>query len=150
MFRAMGHGFKVCLIQFIKGKWRSGELISSKRFEDLLDVHVLGRGFTWESKNIEEDVKAAQDAWEFAKEIIISGKYQMVVLDELTYLIKYKMVSEDEVVRFLLSRPENLHVIVTGRHASEALIEAADLVTEMVSVKHHYDKGIKAQKGIEY
>lgn len=150
IFRAMGHGFRVCVIQFIKGSWKYGELKSAERFSDLLDFHVMGKGFTWESDKIEEDIKLAQDAWNFAKSVILSTKYQMVVLDELTYLIKYKMVSEEEIVNFLSNRPKDLHIIVTGRDASELLIRSADLVTEMVSIKHPYDDGVKAQKGIEY
>jgi cob(I)alamin adenosyltransferase len=149
-FRAMGHNLKVCVIQFIKGSWKYGELTSAKRFEDLMDLYVMGKGFTWQSENIEEDIKIAQEAWIFAKEKINSGKYQVVILDELTYLIKYKMVSEDEIVSFLANRPENLHVVVTGRDASDKLIEIADLVTDMVSIKHPYDNGVKAQKGIEF
>jgi len=149
-FRAMGHGFKVCVIQFIKGNWKYGELESAERFNDLLDFYVMGKGFTWESENLEEDIKIAREAWNFAKEIINSGKYKMIILDELTYLIKYKMVNEDEIVNFLLNRPDDLNVIVTGRDASRSLIESADLVTEMVSIKHPYDSGVKAQKGIEY
>lgn len=150
IFRALGHGFKVGMIQFIKGNWKYGELNSSKRFEELLDFHVLGRGFTWESKDIEKDIQVAQEAWAFAKEIINSGKYQLVVLDELTYLIKYKMVAEDEIVGFLKNRPEDLHVVVTGRDAPQSLIDTADLVTEMTEIKHPYHAGVKAQKGIEY
>lgn len=150
IFRAMGHGFKVCVIQFIKGSWKYGELKSAERFSDLLDFHVMGRGFTWESDKIEEDIKVAQDAWNFAKNVILSAKYQMVVLDELTYLIKYKMVNEEEIINFLANRPEGMHIIVTGRDASESLIKSADLVTEMLSIKHPYDDGVKAQKGIEY
>lgn len=149
-FRAIGHDFKVCVIQFIKGSWKYGELESAKRFDDHLDFHVMGKGFTWDSDNLEEDTKIAREAWDFAKEVINSGKYKMVVLDELTYLIKYKMVDEKEIVDFLLNRPEDLSVIVTGRDASKLLIESADLVTEMVSIKHPYESGIKAQKGIEY
>lgn len=149
-FRAIGHGFRICVIQFIKGSWKYGELESAKRFDDLLDFHVMGKGFTWESENLEEDTKIAQEAWNFAKDAINSGKYQMVILDELTYLIKYKMISEDEIVSFLSNHPDGLHIVVTGRDASDSLIEAADLVTDMVSIKHPYDSGIKAQKGIEY
>lgn len=150
IFRALGHGFKVCMIQFIKGAWRYGELISAKRFGELLDLHVLGKGFTWKSKDIEKDVQAAREAWRFAKESINSGKYQLVVLDELTYLMKYKMVDEDEIVGFLKSHPKDLHIVVTGRDAPESLVKIADLVTEMQEIKHHYHSGIKAQKGIEY
>lgn len=149
-FRAMGHGLKVCIIQFIKGSWKYGELESAKRFSDLLDFYVLGKGFTWQSENLEEDIKIAREAWDFAKETINSNKYEMIILDELTYLIKYKMVSEEEIVNFLLNRPENLTVVVTGRDASKLLIDSADLVTEMVSIKHPYDVGVKAQKGIEF
>ena len=149
-FRAMGHGLKVCIIQFIKGSWKYGELESAKRFSDLLDFYVLGKGFTWQSENLEEDIKIAREAWDFAKETINSNKYEMIILDELTYLIKYKMVSEGEIVNFLLNRPENLTVVVTGRDASKLLIDSADLVTEMVSIKHPYDVGVKAQKGIEF
>jgi len=150
IFRALGHEFKICMIQFIKGTWKYGELISAKHFEELLDFHVLGKGFTWKSKDIEKDIKVAQEAWAFAKEVISSGKYQLVVLDELTYLIKYKMVDETEIVGFLKNRPEDLHIVVTGRDAPESLIDIADLVTEMQEIKHHYHEGVKAQKGIEY
>ncbi|MFQ6040457.1 MAG: cob(I)yrinic acid a,c-diamide adenosyltransferase [Candidatus Poribacteria bacterium] len=150
IFRALGHGFKVCMIQFIKGTWGYGELISAKRFEELLDFHVLGKGFTWKSKYIENDIQAAKEAWRFAKETINSGKYRLVVLDELTYLMKYKMVDEVEIVAFLKNRPKDLHIVVTGRDAPESLVEIADLVTEMKEIKHHYHAGIKAQKGIEY
>jgi len=150
VFRSLGHGFRVCVIQFIKGSWKYGELVSAKRFDDLLDFHVMGKGFTWDSENIEEDIKIAQEAWSFAKDVIASEKYDMVVLDELTYLIKYEMIGEDEIVNCLLNRPEGLHVVVTGRDASDSLIKAADLVTDMVLVKHPFDDGLKAQKGIEY
>jgi cob(I)alamin adenosyltransferase len=149
-FRALGHGFKVCIIQFIKGTWKYGELDAAERFRDLLEIHVMGRGFTWKSKDIQEDIKVAQKAWKFAKEKIASGQYRIVVLDELTYLIKYNMVSEEEIIGFLSDRPPDLHIIVTGRDAPESLIEAADLVTEMQEIKHPYADGIKAQKGIEY
>jgi len=149
-FRAIGHGLNTCIIQFIKGSWKYGELESAKRFEDLLDFHVLGRGFTWKSDDIEKDIKLAKEAWSFAKNIINSEKYKLVILDELTYLIKYKMVDEHEIVSFLSNRPKDMHIVVTGRDAPESLIEIADLVTEMKEVKHPYHAGIKAQKGIEY
>ncbi len=149
-FRAMGHGLKVCFIQFIKGSWKYGELESAKRFNDLLDFYVMGKGFTWQSENLEEDIKIAREAWSFAKDVIKSSKYEIVILDELTYLVKYKMIDEEEMVNSLLNRPEGLTVVVTGRDASKLLIDSADLVTEMISIKHPYDVGIKAQKGIEY
>jgi len=148
--RALGHGMRVCVIQFIKGKWKSGEVEAAKRFDDLLDMHVLGRGFTWESEDLEEDTRVAQEAWRFAKETLGAGRHDVVILDELTYLIKYEMVSEAEVLEALASRPQGMHVVVTGRDASPSLIEAADLVTEMQAVKHPFEQGVTAQKGIEF
>lgn len=149
IFRALGHGHKVCLIQFLKGSWKYGELEAAERFKDLLDVHVLGKGFTWTSTK-EVHTEAGLKAWEFAKETLGSGKYQLVVLDELTYLMNYGMVPEEEVVDCLAHRPEGLHVVVTGRDAPPSLIRIADLVTEMREVKHPYQSGVQAQKGIEY
>lgn len=149
-FRAVGHGMRVCIIQFIKGRWKYGELEAAKRFADLLEVHVLGRGFTWASENLAEDTRVAQEAWKFAREVLASGRHDVVILDELTYLIKYGMVDEAEVLETLRDRPAAIHVVVTGRDAPRGLVEAADLVTEMRSVKHPYDEGVEAQKGIEY
>ncbi len=148
--RALGHGLKVCIIQFIKGSWKYGELDAATRFEELLDVHVMGKGFTWKSQDLEADKKLAQEAWEFAKRILALGKYQMVVLDELTYLIKFHFIPEDEIVDVLTTRRDDMHVVVTGRDASPALLEAADLVTEMIARKHPFKDGIKAQRGIEF
>lgn len=150
VFRALGYGFRICVIQFIKGSWKYGELEAAKRFDDLLEVHVLGKGFTWKSENLEEDIAIARDAWSFAKQKIESADYDMIVLDEITYLMKYGMVDTDEIVTFLRTRPDALHVICTGRDAPDALMTEADLVTEMVAIKHHFDAGIKAIKGIEF
>lgn len=149
-FRALGHGFRVCLIQFIKGGWAYGELNTAKQFEGLLDIHVMGRGFTWKSENIDKDIAIAKEGWELAKKVIHEGKHRLVILDELTYLLTYNMIDEQEVIDTLQSRPADMHVVVTGRGASKNLIETADLVTEMVAVKHPYDNGVKAQKGIEF
>ena len=149
-FRALGHDLPVCIIQFIKGHWKYGELKSAKRFEGLLDFHVTGEGFTWKSKDLEKDRKAAKLGWEVAKSVIAAGRHYLVILDELTWLLKYDMVDEQEVLDVLRSRPEGLHVLVTGRDAPAALIELADLVTEMRDVKHPYHAGVKAQKGIEW
>ncbi len=149
-FRALGHGMRVCVIQFIKGKWKYGELEAAKRFADLLELHVLGGGFTWESENVAEDARIAQQAWQFAKQILSEGRHAVVVLDELTYLIKYGIVDEAEVLETLASRPKAMHVVVTGRDAPTGLVKAADLVTEMLAIKHPYAEGIRAQKGIEY
>lgn len=150
MLRATGHGHKVCVIQFIKGGWASGEQKAVECFGDLVDFHTMGKGFTWKSENIDEDIKLAKKAWDFAKNVIIQNNYQMVILDELTYLLKYKMVAEEDVLLCLLNKPENLHVVITGRDAADSLCEIADLVTEMKAIKHPYKKGIKAQKGFEY
>jgi cob(I)alamin adenosyltransferase len=149
-FRALGHGFPVSVIQFIKGSWKYGELESAKRFEDLLAFHVLGKGFTWKSENPEEDIKAAREAWEFASKTILAGKHRLVILDELTYLIQYDMVPEAEILAVLRKKPKEMHVVITGRNASKGLVDFADLVTEMTEIKHPYKKGIKAQKGIEF
>ncbi|CAN2046616.1 Corrinoid adenosyltransferase [Candidatus Magnetomoraceae bacterium gMMP-13] len=148
--RALGHGFKVCIIQFIKGNWKYGELKLAEHFDDLLEFHVMGKGFTWKSDNIEEDIEIAKKAWEFAKEKIFSNKYKLIILDELTYLISYEMVNENEVIEKLSNRPEGLNIVVTGRDACPALIDIADMVTEMKNIKHHYKEGIRAQKGIEF
>lgn len=149
-FRALGHGYKVCVVQFLKGSWKYGELESAKQFAELLDFHVMGRGFTWKSDDLEKDKKVAREAWNFAKQVIKENKHAMVILDELTYLPHYKMIEEEEILSVLRNKPEELHVVITGRYASEALIAQADLVTEMVEVKHPYQEGISAQKGFEY
>lgn len=148
-FRALGHEYPVSIIQFIKGSWKYGELESAKRF-DLLDFHVMGKGFTWKSDNLDEDIKIAREAWEFAKETILAGKHKLVILDELTYLITYKMVEEADILKVIAQKPQDMHLVITGRGASQGLIDSADLVTEMKEIKHPYKNGVKAQKGIEF
>lgn len=149
-FRALGHGRRVAVIQFIKGKWKCGEIESAKRFGGMLEIHVMGKGFTWVSKDIGEDARAANEAWTFAKKTIQAGRHDLVVLDELTYLIKYKMVSEAEILAALSDRPGQVDVVVTGRGAGRKLIDMADLATEMRKVKHPFEHGVKARKGIEF
>ena len=150
VFRALGHGMRICVIQFIKGKWKSGEMIFAEKFSDLLEFYIKGKGFIYNSKNLEEHKKAGKDAWEFAKKKIFSEKYDMIVLDELTYLIKYNIINESEILSVLEEKPEGLHILVTGSDASKSLIELADLVSEVKNIKHPFQKGIKAQKGIEF
>jgi cob(I)alamin adenosyltransferase len=150
VFRALGHGQKVCFIQFIKGAWKTGEANLSSQFGALLDFHVMGRGFTWKSDDREQDRVLAREAWDFAVKMIRQNTYDLIVLDELTYLMHYAMIAEDEILAVLTGRPQMLHIVVTGRYASEGLLAAADLVTEMQVVKHPYASGIKAQKGFEY
>ena len=148
--RAAGHGLRVCFIQFIKGGWRYGELEAVKRFEGLIDLHVMGKGFTWKSENLEEDARLALDAWAFACQAIDSGEYHTVVLDEFTYLLHYGMLTVEPCLVFLARRNPAQHVVITGRYAPESLIAAADLVTEMRVIKHPLKSGVKAQKGIEF
>lgn len=148
--RAAGHGLRVCVIQFIKGSWRYGELDAVQRFEGLIDLHVMGKGFTWKSDNIDEDARLAREAWAFAQDVITSNQYHTVVLDEFTYLLHYKMLELVPCLRFLAERNPAQHVVITGRHAPPELIAAADLVTEMQAIKHPLGSGIKAQKGIEF
>lgn len=149
-FRAVGHGMRVCMVQFIKGPWNYGEVEAAKRFADLLEIHTLGSGFTWESENLEKDAQIAREAWAFAKQTIADGRHDIVILDELTYLIEYNIVSESEILESLAGRPKQMHVVVTGRNASTGLVSAADLVTEMHAMKHPFKEGVKAQRGIEY
>ncbi len=149
-FRALGHGHKVCIIQFIKGSWKYGELDAAKKFSELLDFHVMGRGFTWKSDDLEKDKAVAREAWDFAKKVIAENEYAMVILDELTYLPHYKIIDEQDILTVLERKPKEQHVVITGRYASDKLIALADLVTEMKEVKHPYQDGIKAQKGFEF
>uniref|UniRef100_UPI0040573392 cob(I)yrinic acid a,c-diamide adenosyltransferase n=1 Tax=Candidatus Electronema sp. TaxID=2698783 RepID=UPI0040573392 len=148
--RALGHSWRVCFIQFIKGSWKYGELTAAARFSDLLDFHVMGRGFTWKSDDLAKDAAAAREGWDFARQIMADGRHRLVVLDELTYLIKYQMLTEDEVLDALARRGPQVHVVITGRGAGDGLLRAADLVTELREVKHPYKQGVRAQQGIEF
>jgi len=149
-FRAMGHGQRVAVVQFIKGSWPSGELEAAARFSDLLEIHVTGRGFTWQSEDLEQDRRLARKGWQLACSLMGARRHRLVILDELTYLVRYGILDEDEVVSTLCGRPPDMHLVVTGRHAGRSLIEAADLVTEMRAVKHPYSRGIEAQEGVEF
>jgi cob(I)alamin adenosyltransferase len=149
-FRALGHHLPVCIIQFIKGSWQYGELTSAKLFTGLLEFHVVGKGFIWEETATASDREAAHAGWELTKARIAEGRHHLIILDEFTYAIKFGMVDETEVIDALQHKPEMLHVLITGRDASPALLEIADLVTEMREVKHPFHHGITAQKGIEF
>lgn len=150
-FRAMGHGWRVCMVQFIKGKWKPGEVrMASKLPPGQFEIIPMGEGFTWESENLAKDRATAQRAWEIAKEKLLSGEYQLVILDEITYTITYKFLDLDDVIDTIRGRPSNVNVIMTGRGAHPALVELADLVSEVHEVKHPYRQGILAQVGIEY
>ena len=149
-FRALGHGLPVCVVQFIKGSWTYGELASKDRFKDLLDFHVMGRGFTFQSDDLEKDKEIARKGWAVACDAMASEKYFMVILDELTYLFQYGFLDMGEALDSILHRPEKLHVVITGRNAPPALLQAADMVTVMEAVKHPLKAGVKAQRGIEF
>jgi cob(I)alamin adenosyltransferase len=151
--RAVGQGLKVLMVQFIKGSWHYGELDAAKMLgSDRLKILPMGRGFVkvGAEKPDPEDVRLAEEAWQFASGEIQSGRYDMVILDEINYVINYKMLAPELVVENLKRKPESVHVILTGRNAHPTLVEMADLVTEMREVKHPFQKGIPAQRGIEY
>jgi cob(I)alamin adenosyltransferase len=142
-------GYRVRIFQFIKGQWKPAELELAARFPNI-EITPLGQGFTWEKSNMEEYKASVPPAWRQAAEAIGSGNYDVVVLDEVTYIMKYGFVPPEEVLAFLGRRPKNMHIVCTGRGADPRLIEMADLVTEMAEVKHPYKQGVKAQRGIEY
>ena len=153
--RAIGNGMRVGVVQFVKGKWRTGERAVLERFPDRVTVRTMGEGFTWETQDRARDIRAAQAAWAVSREMIAAARspepaYDMVILDELNIVLRYGYLPLDEVVAELRARPPMLHVVVTGRNAAAPLIEAADLVTEMTMVKHPFRAGVKAQKGIEF
>jgi cob(I)alamin adenosyltransferase len=150
VFRALGHGFRVGVVQFVKGVWQTGERVVLEKFPDQVTMKAMGEGFTWETQDRTRDVAAARKAWEEAKAMIADPSYRMVLLDELNIVLRYDYLPLDEVVQVLASRPPDTHVIVTGRNAKDEIIEIADLVTEMEFVKHPFRSGVKAQAGIEF
>jgi cob(I)alamin adenosyltransferase len=150
VFRALGHGFRVGVVQFVKGVWQTGERVILDRFPDQVTMKAMGEGFTWETQDRTRDVAAARKAWDEAKAMIADPSYRMVLLDELNIVLRYDYLPLDEVVETLASRPPDTHVIVTGRNAKDEIIEIADLVTEMEFVKHPFRSGVKAQAGIEF
>ena len=150
ILRALGHGWKVGIVQFIKGAWETGERTALERFPDLVEWHTMGEGFTWETQDRARDVAAATRAWDKVLELMANPDIRLLVLDELNIALRYDYLPLHEVVETLQARRPDLHIIVTGRNAKPELIEAADLVTEMTLVKHHFAAGVKAQAGIEF
>jgi cob(I)alamin adenosyltransferase len=150
VFRALGNGMKVGIVQFVKGRWRTGERAALEKFGEQVTLNTMGEGFTWETQDRARDIAAAKAAWEKAKALIMDEEHQMVVLDELNIVLRYDYLDAADVIAALKARPAMKHVVVTGRNAKEELIEAADLVTEMEQVKHPFRSGVKAQKGIEF
>jgi len=152
MMRAAGRGLNCCMIQFMKSRNdRYGEHVSAEKLG--IEVHTMGDGFTWDTKNPEQDIKTARDTWTVCVEKLRSGDYDMLVFDELVYVLSYKWLPVDEVLTEIKEARESqpaLHVVVTGRDAPAELIEAADLVTEMTEIKHPFSAGIRAQQGIEF
>ena len=151
-FRAVGNGMKVLMLQFLKGSWHYGELDAAKAFGENFIMKQMGRGFVkvGGAETDAEDIKMVEDAWEESRQEIMSGKWDLVVLDEINYAISYGMLDPQKVVEALQQRPPMVHVILTGRSAHPSIIEIADTVTEMKQVKHAYEKGVLAQRGIEY
>jgi cob(I)alamin adenosyltransferase len=152
-FRAVGQGLKVLMVQFIKGSWHYGELDACRMLgEDRIRILPMGRGFVkvGVEKPDPEDIRLVEEAWQFASKAVAGGEYDLVILDEINYAISYRMLDPAKVVEALKQKPEMVHVILTGRNAHPSIIELADMVTEMREVKHPYQKGILAQRGIEY
>lgn len=150
VFRAIGHGMRVGIVQFVKGARHTGERALLEKFPDLVTIRAMGEGFTWETQDRERDVAHARAAWDQARQMIEDPGYAMVLLDELNIVLRYDYLPLAEVIEVLRSKPASKHVIVTGRNAREELIELADLVTEMEQVKHPFRSGVKAQAGIEF
>ena len=150
MLRALGRGFRIGVVQFGKGAWETGERKAIERFGDQVSWHTLGECFTWETQDRARDVAAAERAWGKAKELMADPTIRLLILDELNIALRYDHLPIGDVVATLAGRRADLHVVVTGRNAKPELIEAADLVTEMNLVKHHFAAGVKAQEGIEY
>jgi cob(I)alamin adenosyltransferase len=150
--RAVGNGMKVLMLQFLKGSWHYGELDAVKAFGDNFVMKQLGRGFVkvGGAETDPEDIRMVEEAWQESREAILSGKWDLVILDEINYAVSYGMLDPEKVVETLKQKPEMVHVILTGRNAHAKIIEIADTVTEMRQVKHAYEAGILAQRGIEY
>ncbi len=148
-FRALGHGQKVCVIQFLKGQGDYGERLFAGSIKNL-EWHICGRGFVFKKQQINEDKATAEQGFTLAEEKILSDAFDLVILDEITYLPNYNFLAVEKIVETLKNKPSRLNIILTGRDAHPDLIEVADTVTSMDSIKHAYEKGIKAQKGIEF
>jgi cob(I)alamin adenosyltransferase len=156
-FRALGNGLRVFMVQYIKGKWKTGE----KKLADLLRAHAdhlgldieirpMGDGFTWITQNREQDMATTRQIWEVSKEAIAAKRYDLVILDEINVVLKLGYLDPNEVVAFLQTKDPDLHVVLTGRGAPPEVIELADMVSEVRMIKHHYKAGVKAQQGIEF
>ena len=148
--RMLGRGHRVGVVQFIKGAWHSAERDALAAFGEQVSWHTMGEGFTWETQDIKRDIAAAERAWAKALELMAESTFGLVILDELNIALRYEYLDLHAIVAALRQRRAGLHVVVTGRNAKPELTEAADLVTEMTLVKHHFAAGVKAQAGIEF
>jgi cob(I)alamin adenosyltransferase len=148
--RMLGRGKRIGVVQFIKGAWHSAERDALARFGDQVSWHTMGEGFTWETQDLKRDIAAAERAWAKATELMADPTFSLLILDELNIALRYQYLDLSAVVAALSGRRSDLHVVVTGRNAKPELIAAADLVTEMTLVKHHFAAGVKAQAGIEF
>ncbi len=148
--RSLGRGYKVAMVQFIKGKWKTGEGEAAKIFGGRFKIFSMGDGFTWETKNLEKDLARAREAWDKCREILHDKEHELVIFDEINYVLKYNFLNVKEVVAELKKKPALKHVFLTGGGAPQEIIDIADLVTEMKCIKHPYHQGIKAQPGIEF
>ncbi len=147
--RSLGHNMRVGVVQFIKGAIETGEEAFFRRFPDEVEFHVMGDGYTWDTQNLEQDMKTANKAWEQAAKMLSDDSFDLVIFDELNIALNQKYLSVEKVIEDLQKRPLMQHVVITGRGAPQALIDAADTVTEMKDIKHAYRAGIMAQKGVE-
>lgn len=149
VLRALARGWKVCVVQFIKsGRWRAGEEKVARQLG--VDWWAMGNGFSWDSEDLSASEALARSAWETAKEKIASGDYDLIVLDELTYPVNWGWITGEDVAESIRGRPSHVNIIVTGRDAPRGLVEVADTVTEMVKVRHAFDKGVRVRRGIDY
>ena len=149
MARALGHGQRAGVVQFIKGRQETGEYLFFKN-HPMVDFHVMGHGFTWETQDKQQDIEAAQDAWKVAEEMLSSERYEILIFDEMSYMFKYGYLDVEPVVSALLARPKNQNVIITGRTMHRELGEIADTISKIEDVEHAFRKGVKAQAGIEW
>ena len=147
--RSVGHGMKCAVVQFIKGQWDCGEHANFAE-HPLVDFHVMNTGFTWETQDRSKDITAAEQTWVKAEEFLTDSSYELVILDELTYMLTYGYLEKSRILKAIKNRPKNQHAVVTGRNASKELISLADTVSEINNTKHAFDSGIKVQKGIDY
>lgn len=151
VMRSLGHGYRVAIVQFIKGAWEPAEKAVLSQWPDQLEFHAMGEGFTWETQDRDRDIEKAQQAWEMALSYIRNAEFKLILLDEVNVAMKLGYLSVETVLAGLAEKPEDTHIILTGRGAPQTLIEAADLVTEMTLIKHPFrEQGVKAQPGIEY